>query len=307
MTFTASTATRIALTKAGPSGHREHEEDFELIAELGCTSVRLAHYQQDDYAYTLCDRAGLVVWAEIPLINRIVDSPEFRANCRQQLIELIRQNYNHPSILFWGVHNEITAPWAPGPDATGLVYELADLANKEDPSRLTVCAATVPDDHSANWQTDVVAFNRYFGWYHDQPDGFAAWADRMHRDHPDKPIGISEYGAGANIEHHEYPPRKPKHDGDRHPEEWQTHVHERHWLLMAERKYLWCTFVWNMFDFASDGRNEGDTPGRNDKGLVTYDREITKDAFHWYKSNWSRRTDGLHHRPARRDPHRRAH
>ena len=268
-------------------GHREHEEDIDLITELGCTGVRLAHYQQDDYAYSLCDRAGLIVWAEIPLINRIVDSPAFRTNCRQQLIELIRQNYNHPSILFWGVHNEITAPWAPGPDATELVRELAELAKSEDSSRLTVCAATVPDEHSANWQTDVIAFNRYFGWYHDLPDGFAEWADRMHREHPDKPIGISEYGAGANIKHHEYPPQLPKHDSDRHPEEWQAHVHERHWLLMKERPYLWCTFVWNMFDFASDGRDEGGTSGRNDKGLVTYDRKIRKDAFFWYKSNWS--------------------
>ncbi len=268
-------------------GRTEHEQDIALINQLGCTGVRLAHYQQDDYVYSLCDRTGLIVWAEIPLVNRIVDSPTFSANCRQQLIELIRQNYNHPSVFFWGIHNEITAPWEPGPDPTALVKELAALAKAEDPSRLTVCAATDPVDHPANWQTDLVAFNRYFGWYNGMPDEFGAWADRVHREHPGRPLGVSEYGAGASIRDHEYPPEKPRHDGDFHPEEWQAYLHERHWLAIRRRPYLWCSFVWNMFDFASDGRSEGDAPGRNDKGLVTYDRHTRKDAFYWYEANWS--------------------
>lgn len=268
-------------------GRAEHDQDFALICEMGCTGVRLAHYQHDDYAYALCDRLGLVVWAEIPLVNRIADTPEFTANCRRQLRELIRQNYNHPSILFWGVHNEITAPWEPGPDATTLIRELAAFAKREDPSRLTVCAATSPDDHSANWQTDLVAFNRYFGWYHGEPDEFGAWADGAHNAHPQTPIGVSEYGAGADIEDHEQPVNRPQHDGAWHPEEWQAFVHERHWEAMRARPYLWCAFIWNMFDFASDARAEGSAPGRNDKGLVTYDRRTKKDAFYWYQANWS--------------------
>ena len=276
------------LDKGWAVGKAEHDEDFALIRELGCTGVRLAHYQHDDYVYSLCDKAGLVVWAEIPLVNRIHESQAFRDNARQQLIELIRQNYNHPSILFWGVHNEITAPWLKdSPDPTELIRDLHNLAKAEDATRLTTCAGCDPIDHPANWQTDVVALNHYSGWYVGGPESFGPWIDRIRKAHPDKPIGISEYGAGASILHHEDPPAKPKHNGPWHPEEWQTLVHEQHWRAMEERPYLWCTFIWNMFDFAVDGRNEGDTPGRNDKGLVTYDRQTRKDAFFVYKANWT--------------------
>ncbi|GJM25825.1 MAG: beta-galactosidase [Phycisphaerae bacterium] len=265
-----------------------HDEDFAMIREMGCTAVRLAHYQHDPYVYDLCDRLGLVVWAEIPLINRVVDAPGFRENSRQQLIELIRQNYNHPSICFWGVHNEITAPWEPGPDPAPLVTELAALVEQEDPTRRSVCAGTSPDEHPANWQTELVAFNRYFGWYHESADDFGAWIDQVHERRPLIPIGISEYGAGANIEHHALPPKKPRHDGPWHPEEYQALFHEVHWQQIQARPYIWCSFVWSMFDFASDQRNEGGTPGRNDKGLVTYDRRTKKDSFYWYKANWSK-------------------
>lgn len=275
------------INKGWAVSRAEHDEDFALIREMGCTAVRLAHYQHDPYVYGLCDRLGLIVWAEIPLIDRINDTESFAANCRQQLMELIRQNRNHPSILFWGVHNEITAPWKPGPDAGLLVGELARLAKSEDPTRLTVCAATDPVDHAANWQTDLTAFNRYFGWYGGEPDELGEWLDKTHVDHPKSPLGISEYGAGASILHHEDPPKKPKHDGEWHPEEWQSRVHERSWTIMRQRPHLWCVFVWNMFDFAVDRRSEGDTAGRNDKGLVTYDRKTRKDAFYWYKANWS--------------------
>ncbi len=268
-------------------GPEQHREDFDLICEMGCTAVRLAHYQHADCVYDLCDRRGLVAWAEIPLVNRITDSPAFAANCRQQLVELIRQNYNHPSIFFWCVHNEITAPWDPGPDPTALVGELAALAKEEDPSRRSVCAGADPLDHPANHQTELVGLNRYFGWYGGEPDGFGPWVDEYHAAYPDEPLAISEYGAGASIRHHEWPATKPKHNGPWHPEEWQAIVHERHWLAMKQRPYLWATFVWNMFDFGVDARNEGDTKGRNDKGLVTYDRQTKKDAFYWYKANWS--------------------
>jgi len=262
--------------------------DFALIREIGCNAVRLAHYPHSSLTYAMCDELGLAVWAEIPLVNRVFDTPEFRANCRRQLVEMIRQNYNHPSIFFWGIHNEVTAPWEPGPDPAPLVRELVDLARQEDPTRLTVCAATDPRDHAANWQTDLVAFNRYFGWYGGEPEEIGAWLDDTHAQHPEHLLGISEYGAGASIAHHELPPTKPKHDGEWHPEVWQAHLHEVHWHALHDRPYVWGTFIWNMFDFASDARREGDATGRNDKGLVTYDRRTRKDAFFFYKAQWSK-------------------
>lgn len=268
---------------------KEISEDFEILDALGCTAVRLAHYQHAHAAYAEADRLGMVVWAEIPLIDQTRDTDAFRDNARQQLRELIRQNYNHPSICFWGIHNEVTAPWKqPAPDPTATVKMLNQLAKQEDADRLTVSAGCDPEEHPANWVTDAIAFNRYFGWYVGSPDDFAPWADRMRREHADRPIGVSEYGGGGSVRHHvAWPPTKPKHNGPWHPEEWQSLVHETHWRAMASRPFIWGEFVWNGFDFASDGRNEGDAKGINDKGLVTHDRRVRKDAWYWYQANWS--------------------
>ncbi|MGE3182892.1 MAG: glycoside hydrolase family 2 protein, partial [Phycisphaerae bacterium] len=276
------------LDKGWAISRADMEEDFKIIDELGCTIVRLAHYQHDSYAYELADRAGIVVWAEIPLIDKITDSKAFLSNAEQQLTELIHQNHNHPSICFWGIHNEVTAPWKqPSPDPTEVVKRLNEVAKDADPTRLTVSAACDPVDHPANWQTDLTAFNRYFGWYTGEPDDIAQWCDDTHKKYPRTPLGISEYGAGASIHHHEWPPTKPVHNGPQHPEEWQTYLHERHWEAMKKRPYLWCKIIWNGFDFAVDSRNEGDTKGRNDKGLVTIDRKTKKDAWYWVQSQWS--------------------
>ncbi len=269
-------------------GH--HDSDMATIADLGCTMVRLAHYQHDDSVYAWCDRAGLVVWAEILLINRITKDPELATNCRQQLTEPTRQNYNHPSICFWGIHNEITAPWLDerGPDPSALVKLVHDHAKEEDPSRLTVCAATDPVDHPANWHTDLTAFNRYYGWYGGQAADIGPWLDALHAKR-DVAIGISEYGAGASVRQHAWPPHMPRHDGPVHPEEYQSLFHEQHWARPPTRPFVWCKLVWSMFDFASDSRSEGDAAGVNDKGLVTFDHTTAKDAAYWYRSQWSTR------------------
>ncbi len=262
-------------------------EDFALIDEIGATCVRLAHYPHDPLAYDLCDELGLIAWAEIPLINRINDTPAFRANCERMLIEMIRQHYNHPSIIVWGVHNEITAPWKPGPDPADLVAALNTLAKREDPTRPTTAAGCVPWDHQANWIVDAPAFNRYEGWYVGQPADLGPALDALRKQHPGRPIGLGEYGAGASIQQHEVPANKPQHDGEWHPEQYQARFHEATYREIHQRPWLWSTHVWNMFDFAADQRAEGDHLGRNDKGLVTYDRQTRKDAFWFYKANWS--------------------
>lgn len=263
----------------------QRETNFALLKEIGATAVRLSHYQQNEQTYELADQDGIILWSEIPLINRITESPAFYENAKQQLKELIRQNYNHPAIVCWGIFNEITL--LGGPSATNLVSQLAQLEAREDPTRPSTCASAAGDSHPSNWYSDIMAFNKYFGWYIGPTNGFAAWADNVHKHYPNRCIGVSEFGAGASIFQHEENLVRPKPGGPFHPEEWQNYIHEICWQQMKARPYLWCKFVWCMFDFASDGRNEGDHPGRNDKGLVTYDRKIRKDAFYFYKANWT--------------------
>jgi beta-galactosidase len=240
--------------------------------------VRLAHYQHAQHVYDLTDRHGLVVWAEIPLIDYIATSTAFRDNARQQLVELIRQNYNHPSILWWSISNEITLKT--GPDATALQNDLGALAKAEDPTRPSTLASigTASDiGHST-----VIGFNKYYGWYYGVADDVGPWADQQHASTPALPFCLSEYGAGASVQMHADAPKM----GD-HTEEYQALYHEAHWRALKTRPFVWGKFVWNMFDFASSSRNEGDTPGRNDKGLVTYDRKTRKDAFYFYKASWT--------------------
>jgi beta-galactosidase len=266
-------------------GKAEHDEDMAQIVELGATAIRLAHYQHADYFYELCDRMGLLVWAEIPLVDATTDSPAFTENARQQLTELIRQSQNHPSIVVWGIGNEQRMNDAA---SNALLGSLAELVRAEDESRLSAYAHCCGSDTSPLTQhSDLIGYNYYFGWYMGNYNQLGEWADGLHLTQPGLRIALSEYGAGGSVVQHEDPPRQPSPTALVHPEEYQAALHEASWLALAARPFIWGKFVWNMFDFASDGRNEGDTPGRNDKGLVTYDRQTKKDAFYWYKANWS--------------------
>ena len=261
----------------------DQAEDVSLIMEIGATFVRLSHYQHPPKTYDLLDQSGLVAWSEIPLIDNVTNSPAFFDNAKQQLREMIRQNYNHPAVLFWGMYNEI-------PD-TGvsreLVSELVAVAHEEDLTRPTTAATDQGSEAIINYLPDVNDFNEYFGWYYGNYNQIGGWVDAVHNAYPSRSIGLSEYGAGASIYQHEDNPAQPAPYGHWHPEEYQNLFHEAYWKQLKTRPFLWSKSVWNMFDFASDGRDEGDTPGRNDKGLVTYDRQTRKDAFYWYKANWS--------------------
>ncbi|HEY0711280.1 MAG TPA: glycoside hydrolase family 2 TIM barrel-domain containing protein, partial [Polyangia bacterium] len=265
------------------------EADFAIIKEIGATAVRLAHYQHAQHTYDLTDRTGYITWAENPVINRINDTPEFAASAEQQLIELIRQNYNHPSIAFWSVGNEVLL--RPGPDPNALIKHLSDVAAREDATRLVAYAANGKGTQPVNWHGQAHGFNEYQGWYGGKVADFGTWADWIHREHPNDPVAVTEYGAGANVLQHTADPAShdtgKNHTPLEHTEEYQAYYHEKYWAMMNARPFLWGKFIWNLFDFASDGRTEGDLPGLNDKGLVTFDRKIKKDAFYWYKANWS--------------------
>ena len=246
---------------------QHHEEDVALMLEMGVNAVRLAHYPQATYFYDLMDKNGIIVWAEIPFVGPggyndkgFVDLPAFRANGKEQLKELIRQHYNHPSICVWGLFNELTEL---GDNPVEYIKELNVLAHQEDTTRPTTSASNQMGD--LNFITDAIAWNRYDGWYGGTPADLGKWLDRMHKDHPEICIAISEYGAGASIYHQQ--------------DSLKT---------ISSRPYVWGSFVWNMFDFGAAHRTEGDRPGINDKGLVTFDRKVRKDAFYFYKANWNR-------------------
>ncbi|MCP9206737.1 glycoside hydrolase family 2 protein [Streptomyces sp. NEAU-Y11] len=263
----------------------DHVKDFDLIEEVGANAVRMAHYQHDQKDYDLADERGLVVWAEIPLVDSITESAAFTATTRNQLMELIRQNYNHPSIAFWGIGNEQRRD---NGTTNALLDTLARIVETEDPERISTYAVAGGRDRELGKHTRTTGYNVYFGWYGGSKDGeMGRWADDLHTSAPDRRIAVSEYGAGANTAQHALNPARPESGGPFHPEEYQALYHEAAWKQLVSRPYIWGTFVWNMFDFASDRRNEGGQPGINDKGLVTRDRRIRKDAFYWYKANWA--------------------
>ena len=268
---------------------QHHEEDAALMLEMGVNAVRLAHYPQATYFYDLMDKNGIIVWAEIPFVGPggyndkgFVDLPAFRANGKEQLKELIRQHNNHPSICVWGVFNELTEL---GDNPVEYIKELNVLAHQEDPTRPTTSASNQMGD--LNFITDAIAWNRYDGWYGGTPADLGKWLDRMHKDHPEICIAISEYGAGASIYHQQDSLVKTVPTSWWHPENWQTYYHIENWKTISSRPYVWGSFVWNMFDFGAAHRTEGDRPGINDKGLVTFDRKVRKDAFYFYKANWN--------------------
>lgn len=268
-----------ALSKA------DHEEDIALIREIGANTVRLAHYQHDRYFYELCDQAGFAVWAEIPFISQFIPGKSAYDNTVSQMTELIVQNYNHPSIFFWGIANEITI----GGFSEALYRNLCDLnalCKRLDPGRLTTMAliANVPMDSEYVYITDVVSYNYYYGWYSKTAKDNGPGLDRFHAMNPDRCFGVSEYGADCLIKWHSAAP--VNHD---YTEEYAACYHHELLRTFAVRPYLWGTHVWNMFDFAADGRDEGGDKGRNNKGLVTYDRKVRKDAFYLYQAYWTKR------------------
>ncbi len=264
----------------------QRDTNFAFLKELGATSVRLSHYEHNDYTYQLADQNGIILWSEIPLIDYITASPAFYTNTTQQLVEMIKQRYNHPSVVCWSVFNEITLDSGPNPAA--LVSQLAQVVAQQDPTRLSTAAANSSDNDPTTLYTQLIDFNKYYGWYNGVLSDFGPWADNFHATYPTRSVGISEYGAGANIyQHSEDPVAEPANAGPFHPEEYQNLYHESQWQQMKARPFLWSKFIWNLFDFASDGRNEGSDPGINDKGLVTYDRQVRKDAFYYYKANWT--------------------
>ena len=299
-------------------------EDFDIIKEIGANTLRLAHYQHSQYDYNKADEMGLVVWSEIPLVNKMSPTEEFSDNAEKQLTELIKQNYNHPSIVTWGLENEFGGSGSYMSDtsltdqeqytkATELINRLAMKAKELDPTRPTTQALQGNSSilgtegyskilqKSLAWNqsagVDLASFNTYFGWYYNKAGELAQYLDNLHEKYPNIPLGISEYGGGANPYQHQliddnfinnWNKNRSDSRGPWQPEEYQNYLHESAWNIISQRPYLWATHVWNMFDFGVAGKNEASTPGINTKGLVSYDRQVKKDAFYFYKAQWNK-------------------
>ena len=281
------------LGKGSALSNADHDEDLAIIKEMGATSIRSAHYQQSEYFYSKCDSMGLVIWAEIPFVNRVTTLED--NNAQQQLKELIRQNFNHPSIYIWGMHNEVYSPSA---YTVELTTKLNDLAKSEDPDRYTVSVSGYNViDHPVNNNADVQGINHYFGWYNgeledksDKEDDVASWAKRISEEFKDYRIIFSEYGAEAIPEDQA---EEVGNFGNQwsnpsfFPEEYATKFHEVHWGVISKSPIFLGSYVWNTFDFATPITALNVNP-RNYKGLVSFDRKLKKDGFYWYKANWSK-------------------
>jgi beta-galactosidase len=289
----------------------ELERDYAIIKEIGANTIRLAHYQHPSEEYALADRTGLIVWAEVPLVllsapyGEPAATPGFIANAEQHLRELIRQNFNHPSIAVWSIANEpnIANVWMqPKPPTVPLLERLAALSKAEDPSRppvLASCCGTLPgslmpttpgkDLDSPPQAVDVFGVNVYFGWYYANVADLSAYLDEVHAFYPKKAISVTEYGAGGALSQHtDNPLGGPIIAGGRpHPEEFQSYIHEKTWPQLRDKPYLWASWLWNMFDFGTAIRMEGDLVDTNDKGIVSFDRTVKKESFYFYKAHWN--------------------
>ncbi|GBU06796.1 beta-D-glucuronidase [Bacteroidales bacterium] len=265
--------------------NKDHETDLNMIKEMGATTIRFAHYQQAEYIYAKCDSIGFMVWAEIPFVNRV--STWEGENAKQQLVELIRQNYNHPSIYIWGLHNEVYTPYG---YTVALTEELNDIAKSEDPDRYTVSVNGHSQvDQASNLNADIQGINHYFGWYGGKIGDVEKWVSGMEKNFPEHKVIFSEYGAEANInQQEENVGEVGRYFSQFYPETFSTRFHETQWSVIAKHPYLMASYIWNTFDFATPATTQGGVEARNMKGLVTFDRKTRKDPFYWYKANWSK-------------------
>ena len=265
--------------------NENHDFDLATIMDVGATTVRFAHYQQSDYLYSRCDSLGLIIWAEIPFVNRVTGQEA--ENCRNQLREMIRQSFNHPSIYVWGVHNEV---YQPHQYTKELTQSLHDLAKTEDPDRYTVSVNGYGHmEHPVNLVADIQGMNRYFGWYEKKIQDIKPWVENLEKEYPHQKLMLTEYGADANLNHQtEYLGDALNWTKEFYPETFATKTHEYQWSVIAAHPYIIASYLWNTFDFCAPMWVRGGVPARNMKGLVTFDRKIKKDSYFWYKANWSK-------------------
>lgn len=263
---------------------KEMQTDLALILEMGANSVRCSHYQHCDRWYELCDEAGLLVWAEIPVISSVPQKAEADENAMEHLELLIDQVRNHTCVYCYGVQNEVCMV-SKNEYTFNLVDRLSKKARELDESRLIAQAneCGTEDDSPILNSTDILGYNLYYGWYYGQIEDLQPRLDSIHSANPDKPLILTEYGVDTNVRFHSTEPK-----ANDYSEEYQLLFSENAINAVEERSFMAGGYVWNMFDFGSAGRAEGGEKGKNQKGLVTIDRKIKKDAYYLYKAHWSK-------------------
>ncbi len=263
----------------------QHAQDLDMIKEMGANSIRFAHYQQADYIYAKCDSIGFVIWAEVPFVNAV--SGQEGDNAKQQITELIKQQFNHPSIYTWGMHNEVYEK-TPADFVSTQTAEMVDIAKTLDPDRYTVSVNGYGTmERPENRNADIQGMNRYYGWYEGKTPDLEKWVTGLEQKYPDHKVVLSEYGGDGNVNQHAEVLPEVEYGGAFMPEERETRIHEIQWGIIAKHPYLVSSYLWNMFDFCAPLWTRGGVPARNMKGLVTFDRQLRKDVFYWYKANWS--------------------
>lgn len=271
--------------------NRQHDEDFDLMLEMGVNAVRMTNYPQDPYFYDLCDRYGMIVWSELPLVgpetildNGYINKESFKENGKQQLAEMISQRFNNTSVFFWGLFSNLTTRGSDDP--VGYIKELNQLAHELDPTRPTIGSSN--QDGGINFVTDLIGWSQYLGWQKGQVADVDIWLGQLTKGWSQLKSAIGEYGAGGSILHQEDSLQRPNPSRNWHPERWQTNYHEQFYSILKKYPMIWGSFINTMFDFGSVNYRGGDTPGVSDFGLVTYDRREKKDAFYFYKANWNK-------------------
>lgn len=268
----------------GPAQSDEQlDEDMAIIKEVGANAIRLSHYQHPQYFYDLCDKEGMLVWAEIPMLAMPDNNEGVMENARYQITELIMQNRHHPSIVFWGVQNEV-AIMGETLSMPERVRNLHELVKRLKPDAITASANeyTVKPRSELNQITDIQGYNLYYGWYYGEFEDLGKFFDKFRAVLPNVPLGISEYGADSNLTLHQADPHRQDYS-----EEYQSMFHEAAYPQIREREWVWGCFIWNMFEFCSPHRAFEPLYGLNRKGLVTYDRAVRKDSFYYYQAWWT--------------------
>ncbi len=271
-------------------------EDISIAMEMGANAIRVVGGSHHPSFYSICDRMGLLVINDLPFVGSITlngkgffNTEAFRENGKQQLSEMIFQHYNHPSVIVWNLFSELELR---GENPVGYVRELHSLAKRLDPKRFT--SGWSNQDGEINFITDLIVWSHSYGWGEGLPSDITVWQEQLHANPEWRALrsGVS-YKCGGSIFHQSDVLEKPLTTSTWHPERWQTHFHETYLGALREDGLFWGLFVDTLFDYVAKGTSRS-AGGVSDMGVVSFNRQVRKDAFYLYKAVWNEEDEFLH-------------